>query len=105
MSMAPGTSSTQYSFLVDFSSALAAGNIISVQDSEGSEVLTYKPHKTFQSLVVSSAELKKGSIYSIYVGGTSTGTSTDGLYTSGVYTGGTKYTEFTISNMVTTINL
>ncbi len=105
MSMAPGSSSSQYSFLIDFSSKLSAGNIIHVKDSEGSEVLTYEPHKSFQSLVFSSVNLQKGSTYEVYVGGSSSGTATDGLYTSGTYSGGTKYGEFTISNMVTSLNL
>jgi hypothetical protein len=105
MSMTPGTSSTQYSFLIDFRTALAAGNIIHVKDSEGVEILTYKPHKTFQSLVFSSSALKKGSKYEVYIGGTTTGTASDGLYTSGTYSGGTLYSSFTISSMVTSIDL
>lgn len=105
MSKAPGTSSSQYSFLIDFNSKLTAGNIIHIQDTEGTEILTYQAHKTFQSIVFSSSKLAKGSTYQVYIGGNSTGTAYDGLYTSGTYSGGTKYTEFTISNMVTTLNL
>jgi hypothetical protein len=55
-------------------------------------------------VIISSAELKKGSEYTIYTGGTSTGDLTDGLYKNGVYTGGTKLTSFTINNSVTWLN-
>ncbi|WP_372773795.1 carbohydrate-binding domain-containing protein [Mangrovibacterium sp.] len=105
MSMAPGSSSSQYSFLIDFSSSLSAGKIIRIQDSEGNEILTYEPHKTFQSLVFSSSKLTKGTTYEVYIGGSSSGIATDGLYSSGTYTGGTKYSQFTISSMVTSIDL
>jgi hypothetical protein len=105
MSMAPGTASTQYSFLIDLKSKLTAGNIINVKDSEGTVIFTYEPHKSFQSIVFSSSALKKGSTYEVYIGGTTTGTASDGLYTSGTYSGGTLYTSFTISSMVTSINL
>ena len=105
MSMAPGTSSTQYSFLIDLKSKLTTGNIIHVQNSEGTEIFTYTPHKSFQSIVFSSSALKKGSTYEVYIGGTATGTASNRLYTLGTYSGGTLYTSFTISSMVTSINL
>jgi hypothetical protein len=103
MSEAPGSSSSQYSFLIDFSSKLSAGNIIHIQDNDGSEILTYQPIKSFQSIVFSSPALQKGSTYEVYIGGSSTGAPTNGLYTTGSYSGGTKYTSFTISNLVTTL--
>ena len=44
-----------------------------------------------------------GATYEVYYGGSSNGTPVDGLYTNGDYTPGTKYTDFTISSMVTNI--
>ncbi len=103
MSEAPGTSSSQYSFLIDFSSKLSAGMIVHIQDSDGLEILTYEPPKSYQSLVFSSPGLKQGTTYEIYIEGSSTGTPTDGLYSGGTYSGGTKYTSFTVSQMVTSL--
>jgi hypothetical protein len=105
MSMAPGTSSSQYSFLVDLKSELSAGNLIHLKDTDDNAIFTYEPHKKFQSIVFSSSSLKSGTTYELYIGGSSTGTATDGLYSSGTYSGGTKYTSFTISSKVTSINL
>ena len=105
MSEAPGSSSSQYSFLIDFRSKISAGTILHAQDSEGNEVLTFKTIKDCQSIVFSSSELKKGTSYELFVGGNSSGTIKDGLYTGGTYSGGTQYGNFTISSMVTKMNL
>ncbi len=105
MSMAPGTSSSQYSFIVDLKSEISGGKLVHLEDADGNEVFTYEPHKTFQSIVFSSSDLKSGTTYELYIGGSSTGTATDGLYSSGTYSGGTKYTSFTITSKVTSINL
>ena len=105
MSMAPGTSSSQYSFLINFKSKLSAGDIIYIQDSDGKDILSYEPHKSYQSLVFSSPDLKSGLSYKVYIGASTTGSSSDGLYPSGVTTGGTLYTSFSISSMVTKIQL
>jgi hypothetical protein len=104
MAEAPGTSSTQYSVLVNFNFARQAGTIIHIRTNTGTEILTFKPTKRYQSIVFSSSALAKGTTYDIYFGGNSTGTVTDSLYTGGTYTPGTKYpTSFTISSIVTKI--
>ena len=66
-------------------------------------MLTFKPEKTFQSLVFSSANLTKGTSYNFNLGGSSTGTVNDGLFSDGVYTAGSKYASFTISGVVTVV--
>ena len=103
MAQAPGTASTQYSVLINFSSTFKAGTLINVQSSSGDEILTFSPLKTFRSLAFSSSKLKSGSTYNIYYGGSSTGTVNNGLYENGTYTPGTKYGSFTISSVVTKI--
>ena len=45
--------------------------------------------------------LKSGATYSIYTGGSCTGTLTDGLYSGGTYSGGTQYKTITLSSKVT----
>ncbi|MGQ1785847.1 carbohydrate-binding domain-containing protein [Saccharicrinis sp. GN24d3] len=104
MAEAPGASSTQYSVLVNFNSSMSAGTLVHIEDEDGKSVLTYKTIKTFQSVVLCSAELEKGTTYKVYTGGSSTGTVEDGLYTDGTYSPGSLYTSFAISSTVTTIN-
>ncbi|WP_346860909.1 carbohydrate-binding domain-containing protein [uncultured Draconibacterium sp.] len=103
MAEAPGTSSSQYSVLVIFKSQQSAGTIIHIEDNEGTEILTYKPPKAYQSIAFSSDNLEKGATYKVYTGGSSSGSATDGLYTSGTYSGGNLYTSFTISSVVTKV--
>lgn len=102
MAMAPSTTSTQNSVLVNLSSAKSAGTIIHIRDSAGRGLLTFAPSKTYQSLAFSSPELVNGT-YEIYLGGSSTGTLEDSLYTEGVYTPGTRYAGFTVSSIVTSV--
>lgn len=103
MAEAPSTTSTQYSMLLNLKATYAAGTIIHVQGSDGTEIVTFKTVKQFQSIVICSPKFAKGSTYDVYLGGSATGTLTDGVYSGGTYTPGTKYTSFTISSMVTRI--
>lgn len=102
MAQAPATSSSQYSILLNFSTRIAKGNIIHIEDSDGNEILTCTSIKSFNSFVFSSPDLKKGSTYKIYIGGSSTGTVINGLYTGGSYTAGKLYSSFTITSVITT---
>ncbi len=103
MAMAPSTTSTQYSILVNLTTTLAAGTLFHIQASDGTNVLTYRCTKQTQSVAFCAPLLVKGRTYDIYTGGSSTGTVTDGLVQGGTYTAGTKYGSFTISSMVTTL--
>jgi len=101
MAEAPSASSTQYSVILTFQSAQAAGTIVHIEAEDGGEVLTFEPAKAYQSLVLCSPELENGATYTVYTGGSSTGTVTDGVYSGGTYTAGTQITSFTISSVVT----
>jgi hypothetical protein len=101
MAESPGTSSTQYSVMLNFSSSLPANTVIHIETEDGEEILTFVPTKTYQSIVFSSLELQKGETYVVYSGGSSTGSLADGLYSGGTYTTGTQITSFTISSTVT----
>lgn len=103
MTQAPGTSSTQYSIKVTSSANISAGTLFHVQNATGKDILTFKPLRSFYSVVFSSSELLSGSSYSIYTGGSSTGTIKNGLYSGGTYSGGTLKKTFTISGKVTTV--
>jgi hypothetical protein len=103
MAQAPDTSSTQYAVMVNFASTLAAGTLIHIEDASGNDILTFAASKTFQSVVLSSPELQKGQSYTVYTGGSATGTISDGLYTDAVYSGGTQSYSFTISSVITSV--
>ena len=51
----------------------------------------------------SSPELVSCETYTVYAGGSTTGTAADGLYTDGTYTPGTELGSFTVSSAVTTL--
>jgi hypothetical protein len=104
MAQIPGTSSSQNSVLVTLSSAQAAGSLVHLQASDGTTLATFKPAKKYQSFAFSSPDLKTGTTYSLYLGGSSSGTATDGLYSGGTYTTGTLSTSFTISSVVTKVS-
>ena len=101
MAEAPDESSTQYSVRLNFDTGLSAGTLVSIQSSDGNEIVTFAAAKQFQSIVVSSPEFAAGMTYNVYYGGSVSGVSQDGLYENGTYSGGTQYTSFTISSMVT----
>lgn len=103
MAQAPSTSSTQYSVLVNLTSSQQATTPISIINTDGNQVLSFKSDKTYQSLIFSSPEITSGQSYNVYLGGSCSGALTDGIYEGGTYTAGTKYTTFTVSSTVTKI--
>lgn len=101
MAQQPGSTSTQPTLMLVFSSAKAAGSIIHIQSSAGDDLLDFAPLRSAQSLVFSAPTLTRGSSYQIYYGGSSTGTATDGVYQNGNYTAGTLGGSVTLSNVAT----
>ncbi len=103
MAEAPSSSSSQNNVMVYFTSTYSAGTLFHLQDSNGIEIVTFKPQHKYSSVTLSSSDLKSGSSYSIYTNGSSTGTETGGLYINGEYTPGTLYKTFSISGTTTTV--
>ena len=103
MAQAPGETSNQPSLLVNFNSTLPAGTLFHVQDSSGNEIVTFSPSKNYQSVAFSSPALMQGTAYTVYLGGSATGSAQNGLYQGGSYSSGSEYTSFTVSGMVTMI--
>jgi hypothetical protein len=103
MAQTTSPTSTQYSILLTFNTALAARTLVHIQDRDGQDIVTFMPTKQYNSVAFSSPKLVKGAAYDVYYGGSCTGTATDGLYQGGTYTPGTKYTSFTISSIVTNV--
>jgi hypothetical protein len=104
MAQVPGTTSTQNSVLVGFTSTQPAGTLVRIESTDGKEALTFKPGKSFQSMAFSSPGLVKGTTYNVFLGGSATGTVTDGLYENPTYTAGTKNSSFTVASAVTKVN-
>ena len=81
----PNGSGTQTSMLLSFQSDQSAGTIIRIEGP--ASTLTYDPARSYRSLFFSSPSLTAGS-YSVYSGGTASGTARDGLYEDGSYSEG-----------------
>jgi hypothetical protein len=101
MAQAPSAASTQYSIMVNLTSAAAAGTPVHIESEDGKDVLTFIPTKAYRSIVVSSPDLENGATYLVYTGGSTTGTVTDGLVSGGSYSGGTEVASLTTTGMVT----
>jgi len=101
MAQAPSASSTQNSVLVVFPTSLPAGTLVHIASDDGDAVLTFLPTKAYQSVVLSSPDLVQGATYTVYTGGSATGTAVDGLTTGGTTTTGTPSTEFTVTSVTT----
>ena len=50
--------------------------------------MTFAPAGPCSSLTVSSSDVAKGVTYSLYTGGSCTGTPINGVYSGGTYSGG-----------------
>jgi len=98
----PSTSSSQYSVMVTSSSI--GTNLFHVQDESGNEIITFKPTRSAYYVTFSSPKLIKGSSYTIFTGGSSTGTNINGYYSGGTYTAGTSKKTFSVSNKLTTVS-
>lgn len=104
MAQAVSEESSQYSLLMTYPETQKAGTIVHLEDSKGESIVTFAPEKDYQSVFISSPKLEKGSSYTLFSGGNSTGKDIDGLYSDGDYQGGTKVVAFTISDPVTWLN-
>ncbi len=99
--MAMSNASTQRGMLLTTNTAVTSSSLFRIQDASGNDIVTFKPERSSNAFLVSSPLLKTGSTYSIYTGGTSTGTATDGIYSGGTYSGGTLKKTLTINSNVT----
>jgi hypothetical protein len=103
MAQAPSRTSPQNTIGILFSSAQAAGTLVHVQSASGDDILTFRPAKRYQAVVLSSPLITRASGYSLYVGGSSTGTEKDGLFSGGTYHGGTRKATFDVSSALTVV--
>lgn len=101
MAQTPSEASSQFSVIMSYSQTQPAGTMVYLNDSDGNTVAAFEPQKAYQSVLISSPELKKDSAYTLFSGGTSIGIGTDGLYSEVENKDGVKIVEFTISDSTT----
>ncbi len=62
--------STNYSLVVTFRTSYAAGTTVSIMDSDGQELMSLRPSKSFNSITFSSPELQANTTYQIKINST-----------------------------------
>lgn len=100
----PDENSTQNSLAVVFTESQKAGTTVNLSDASGKSIVSFTPAKQFQSIVISTPDMKQGSVYTISTGGTDAAAKEDGFALAGTYSGGTKLTEVTLSGTRTVIS-
>lgn len=98
-----GSTSTQASLMVNYSSSQAAGTLLTLLDENGDVIASFAPTKTYQSVVISTPDMVQGGTYTLYSGGSTATDSGDGLYT-GAYTQGTEVVSVTMDSIITSIS-
>ncbi|MGP4066276.1 carbohydrate-binding domain-containing protein [Oceanobacillus sp. M65] len=104
--MAEGVSesSKQSTFMMTFPETLGAGTTVYVEGSNGEAVVAVAPEKAFQSIVISSPDLKQDESYTIYTNGEFSGDEVDGFYQNVTTEGGTKVLEFSLTSTMMYLN-
>lgn len=95
------SSSTINTVMVNLSTTLPSGTLVSILDSNGNLVVAFETIKTANSIVLASDTLAKGT-YTVMTGGTLNGTLIDHATFSGTVSSGTQLTTFTIASTITT---
>ncbi|CAM3548748.1 carbohydrate-binding domain-containing protein [Marinicrinis lubricantis] len=104
MLQAPTDDSAQHSVAMSFSQMQEAGTFVHLEDSQGNVIVSFAPAKEFGAVVISSPDLSSGETYTLFTGGTSTGSETNGLYLNGEVQGGTEVVQFEVTEKVTWLN-
>lgn len=103
MAQPPSSGSSQNTLMITYSSAQAAGTLVSLAAEDGSVLLAFAPSKSYQSLILSLPALEQGETYTLLSGGAGSGEGTDGYYPDGS-SGGSELTEVTLSGAVTSVS-
>ena len=103
---ATSSTSAQYTVLAKITGNVAAGTLVTIQNSSGTNLVTYAPARSAYYFIYSSSSLQSGSTYKVLTGGSySGGSNTNGFYSGGAFSGGTQKGTFTVSNKLTTVTL
>ncbi|MFJ8236394.1 carbohydrate-binding domain-containing protein [Ureibacillus sp. NPDC094379] len=104
MAMATSDTSSQNAIIMTYPEVQTAGTLLHLEDDKGNTIATFAPEKDYQTAVISSPELVKDTSYTLYSGGTASGSETNGLYSDGNYQSGTSVVEFSIADTITWLN-
>lgn len=99
------STSTQNVITVNYPATMAANTLMSLQNTALENLMVVRPDYEYNSITVSSDQIKDGGIYRIFTGGQAGGTLENCMYTPLTgYTGGQLAATFTIQNKVTVVN-
>lgn len=104
MAMSASEGSSQAAVSLYFTTTQKAGSLISLKNSEGETILTYKAAKDFSHVAISSPEFTVGDTVTLSSGGEDSGTEKNGLYTGGSYSNGTEIGQIMLSNTLTSVD-
>lgn len=93
--------SSQNTIMMTFLKEQQANTSLYITDSKENEIIAVKPEKEFQSIVISTPDLKLNQTYTLHYGGILSGESIDGLYRNTNYQNGKFSVEFTITSPMT----
>ena len=100
----PGEGSEQYSISASIGSSQEKDTLVTLIDDSGNEILSFKPAKTFDHIVISSPEIEKGQTYTLSIGGSTASAGGFGLFENGGYDGkGEPVGSFTAEDMTSFI--
>lgn len=97
-------SSSQNAIMMTFDEVQEAGTTIYVGDNDGQQIIALEPEKEYQTVIISSPELKTDESYTIRSGGAISGEKIDGLYEEATYKDGLISVDFTLSKVMTYLN-
>lgn len=104
MAESPSSSSTQYTVSAAFEATQTAGTLVTLCDESGKEITSFTPAKTFNHIVISSADIESGKTYTFYLGGSSSAAESHGLYEADGYNAdGTASGSFTAESVISYI--
>ncbi len=94
-------SSSQASLMYTLENAAKAGSSVALSNSDGKVIASFIPSKQYTNVVISSPELKKGSSYTLSVGGTVSECDKNGYTSSGEVSGAESTNSVEISSVST----
>ncbi len=96
----PADTSKQNSVSATFDTTMNGGTLVTLSDSNGNEIISFAPQKSFDNIVISSPDIQTGMTYTFYTGGTSSADQKYGLYENGGYNSdGTESGNFTADSV------
>ena len=103
MVQTPSSSSTLNTINVSLTSQ-EANTLVRLESESGEDIITFKPSKTYSSVVICTPNIKSNETYKVYVGGSCSGDEKDGLYSGGTYTKGTEVGSCKVSDIINNIS-